>query len=87
MLFSLRYMRDDCACHFLSSSAVRAAPSAHPHKESCEVLCSGRKKQIKILNLSERVLINKAIYYLSVYKIEKGSGLFTRERGAGLFWG
>lgn len=69
----------------------RAAPSVRPippaRKESCEVLCSGRKNQIKILNLSERVPINKAIYYLSVYKIEKGSGLFTRERGAGLFGG
>lgn len=28
VLFSLRSMRNDCACYFLSSSAVRAALSA-----------------------------------------------------------
>lgn len=88
-LFSLRSMRDGCACNFLSSLAVRARSPPIPaaRKESCEVLCSGGKNQIKILNLSERVLINKAIYYPSVHKRQKGPGLFTRERGAGLFWG
>lgn len=86
-LFSLRYMRNDCVCNFLSSRA-RGAPLCPlipaARKESCEVLCSGRKNQIKILNLSERVLINKVIYYPSVHKSEKGSGLFTGEQGAGL---
>lgn len=74
-LFSLRSMRDGCACNFLSSLAVRARSPPIPaaRKESCEVLCSGGKNQIKILNLSERVLINKAIYYPSVHKRQKGS--------------
>lgn len=66
----------------------RSVPLVPPaRKDSREVSCSGRKKQIKILNLSERVLINKAVYYPSVHKSEKGSRLFfffTRERG---WWG
>lgn len=96
-LFSLGCMRNGCVRDFPSSSAVsrrpvpplsRSVPLVPPaRKDSCEVSCSGRKKQIKILNLSERVLINKAVYYPSVHKSEKGSHLFffffTREGGWG----
>lgn len=69
----------------------RSAPLRPPvpvaRKESCEVLCSGRKNQIKILNLSERVLINKAIYYLSVYKIGNGWGFLRGSEEQAYFWG
>lgn len=73
-------MRNGCVRNFPSSSPVlrRSVPPVPPaRKESCEVSCSGRKKQIKILNLSERVPINTAVYYPPPVKVKKGRGFFS----------